>query len=425
MNAVLLISMLLVFMFLGIPIAFSITLSSIFFLMITHMRPLVVVAQNTMTGMDNAILLAIPLFTLSGFLMEKCGLSQRLVDFVEKLFGRFTGATGTITIVSCAIFAALTGSGPATIAAIGAIMAPALAKSGYSKETSSGILASGGALGPIIPPSVSMIVYGSTMGVPIPQMFIAGIVPGVLLAIGFIIVNYIISKKYNIRGSGQKYTMKEVAVSTWKALPVLLLPVIVLGGIYGGVFTPTEAAAISVVYALLLGVGYRTLTIPNFIQALKETVYTASTVIFIIGVSGVFGWILISARIPMIIAETLVPILSSQTVYLIILIILLLVVGCLMETLSAIVVLAPILCPVGLQLGMDPLYLGMVFVLVLMLGLITPPFGINLFTVVSTQNVPYSTVVKGALPFILTAIAILVALSFMPGVLLFLPRLLF
>jgi len=360
MSSIILFVTLLVLIFLGVPIVFSIGLSSAAFLLITGMKPLTIIAQRTMTGMDSFVLLAVPLFTLAGYLMEQGGLSKRLVDFVEKLFGRFTGATGTITIVCCAIFAALTGSGPATVAAIGAIMMPALKKSGYPQHTAAGMLAAGGALGPIIPPSVAMIVYGSTMNLSIPKMFIGGIIPGILIAIGFIAVNIIISIKQDIRGSGERYTLKEVARSTWKALGVLMLPVIVLGGIYGGFFTPTEAATACVIYSLVLGIAFKELTFKNLIEAFKKTVVTSAGISMILGVSSVFGWILASAKIPASIAGALVPILKNQTMYMIVLIVVLLIVGCLMETLSAIVILAPILVPIGLELGVDPLHLGLI-----------------------------------------------------------------
>ena len=423
MSAAILFIALLGLILIGVPITYCIGLSSAIYLVVAGGKPLIIVAQRTLIGMDSFVLLAVPLFTLSGYLMEKGGLSHRLVDWVEKLFGRFTGATGTITIVCCAIFAALTGSGPATVAAIGAVMMTPLLKSGYSRSTAAGMLAAGGALGPIIPPSVAMIVYGSTMSVSIPKMFMGSIIPGIMITLLYIAVNYVIAKKHGIKGENVQYTFKEIALSTYKALGVLLLPIIVLGGIYGGLFTPTEAATVCVVYSIILGFGYRELTFKSLVEAFQRTVVTSASIALIIGISAVFGWILTAAKIPANIAHTLVPLFGNASVYLLVLMLLLFVVGCLMECLSAIVILAPIVVPIGLELGVDPLHLGVVFCINLVVGFITPPFGVNLFTAVSTTNTPYVQVVRGSLPFMLVAIVAVVILTFVPQIILFLPSL--
>ena len=424
MSSMILFGTLLGLLFLGVPIVYCIGLSSAAYLVFASSRPLIIVAQKTLIGMDSFVLLAVPLFTLSGYLMETGGLSGRLVDWVEKLFGRFTGATGTITIVCCAIFAALTGSGPATVAAIGAVMMAPLLKSGYQRSTAAGMLAAGGALGPIIPPSVAMIVYGSTMSLSIPKMFMGGIVPGLLITLLYLVVNYCIAKREGIKSENIHHTLGDLLRATWKASAVLLLPVIVLGGIYGGIFTPTEAATVCVVYAIALGFGYRELTWGKLMNAMKRTIVTSASIALIIGISTVFGWILTSSRIPARVAETMVPLLGSQTMYLFALMLLLFVVGCLMECLSAIVILAPIVVPVGLELGVDPLHLGVVFCINLVVGFITPPFGVNLFTAVSTTDTPYIQVVRGSLPFMMVAVLAVVLMTFVPQIILFLPNLL-
>jgi C4-dicarboxylate transporter DctM subunit len=415
---------LLVLMFLGIPIVFCLGLSSAIYLLATDLKPLTIIAQRTMYGMDSFVLLAVPMFILSGYLMEQGGLSRRLVDWVEKIFGHFQGASGTITIVCCAIFAALTGSGPATVAAIGAVMMPALINSGYPKHISSGMLAAGGALGPIIPPSVAMIVYGSTMNVSIPKMFIGGIIPGIFIAVLFIVVNYVISFRLGIKGSNTRYTLKEVVLSTWRTSGILMLPVIVLGGIYSGIFTPTEAATVCVVYSIALGFIFKELSFKGLLDSFKRTIVTSATIATIIGISSVFGWILAAAKIPSTIAASLVPLLGNSTIYMLALMLVLFVVGCLMECLAAIVILAPILTPIGLKLGVDPLHLGVVFCINLVVGFITPPFGINLFTAVSTTGVPYTDVVRGAVPFIVVAVIAVFIFAFVPEFILFLPRML-
>ncbi len=424
MSSLILFGGLLGFLFLGVPIVYSIGLSSAAYLLFTGARPLIIVAQRTLIGMDSFVLLAVPLFTLSGYLMETGGLSGRLVDWVEKLFGRFTGATGTITIVCCAIFAALTGSGPATVAAIGAVMMAPLLKSGYSRATASGMLAAGGALGPIIPPSVAMIVYGSTMSLSIPKMFMGSIVPGIFITVLYLAVNYVIARRGGIRGEDVRHSPVELVRATYRAAAVLLLPVIVLGGIYGGVFTPTEAATVCVVYTVILGLCYRELTFAKLMGALRRTIVTSASISLIIGISAVFGWILTSAKIPATVAETMVPLLGNATVYMFALMLLLFVVGCLMECLSAIVILAPIVVPIGLELGVNPLHLGVVFCINLVVGFITPPFGVNLFTAVSTTDTPYVQVVRGSFPFMAVAVIAVIVLTFVPQIILFLPGLL-
>lgn len=410
-------------MILGVPIAFAIALSTAGFLAFTGSGPLILLAQRFFLGMDSFVLLAVPLFVLTGYLMEECGLSRRLIDWVECIFGRIQGSVGIVTIVSCAIFAALVGSGPATIAAVGALMMPALLKTGYREETAAGMVAAGGALGPIIPPSVGMIVYGSTMNLSIPKMFMAAIIPGCMMVIGLVIVNYMIVRKDKISPGSTAYSAGEKLKRTWKALPALALPFIILGGIYGGIFTPTEAAVISVVYSLLIGFCLRELRMKSLKKALVSAVETSAMITMILGVSNLFGWILAYAKIPQVIASLVIPIVKTRFIYLFVLCILMLVVGALMETLTSIVILAPIIAPIGIELGIDPLIVGMVFCLSLIIGVVTPPFGVNLFTVTSISGLPFAKVVKGAAPFILSLIIVVLIITVFPQILLLLPSL--
>ena len=407
-------------MILGVPIAFSISLSSTAYLMASG-NNLVLLAQRLFLGMDSFVLLAVPLFVLTGYLMEQCGLSQRLIDWVECIFGRIPGSAGIVTIISCAIFAALTGSGQVTIAAIGALTLPALLKSGYKKETSVGMIACGGGLGPIIPPSVGMIVYGTTMSLSIPKMFMSAIVPGLLMVVGLLVVNAIIVKKEKIPASTARYTAKEKLLRTWRALPALLLPVIILGGIYGGVFTATEAAVIAVMYSLIVGVALREIRLKGLLKAFRGTIETSAMIALIIGVSNLFGWELSFEKIPQSIADAVIPFIKSQSTYLIVLCLIMLVVGALMETLTAIVILAPILVPIGTQMGIDPLVVGMVFCLTLIVGIVTPPFGVNLFVASSVMNEPFVKVTRGAAPFILSMLIVVIACAIFPSIITFLP----
>ncbi|WP_153723668.1 TRAP transporter large permease [Sporosarcina cascadiensis] len=424
MEAILLLGTMLLLLAFGVPIAFVIGLSSITFLLITDMSPLILISQRTVLGIDSFPLLAIPLFIFAGYLMETGGLSKRLVLCIEKILGGVPGGVGTVTIICCAIFAALTGSGPATVAAIGAIMLPSLLNNGYSKAQASGILASAGALGPVIPPSIAMIVYGSTMNTSIPEMFIAAIIPGVLLTVSFIVVNLLVNRniKTQIQTVGSS-SPRDIFISIRNAFPVLLLPLIVLGGIYKGIFTPTEAAVVAVVYSLLLSIVYKEFKFHNLIDSMKKTTVTSGMVMFIMAMSANFGWILSAAKIPTSIADSLLPFLGNKYIYIILLLVILFIAGCFMEVLALIVILGPILIPIGVQLGMDPLHLGVTFCIALVTGLITPPFGINLFTTAAVAKTSFTEVVKGVFPYMIAAFVTIVILAFVPWFTLWLPSL--
>ncbi|MBR1457544.1 MAG: TRAP transporter large permease [Oscillospiraceae bacterium] len=413
---------LLVAMLLGFPVCFAILMACFAYLLSAHV-PLTIVPQTMVAGMNSFVLLAIPLFTMTGYLMEQTSLSQRLVDFVESLFARSRGSMGVVTIVTCAIFAALTGSGPATVAAIGAIMMPALTKAGYPRETSAGMIAAGGALGPIIPPSANMVVYGATMGLSVSKMFIGGVGPGILMTVCLCLVNVGIAAKRSFAKSDARFPAKVVLRRTLRAIPTLLLPVIILGGIYGGLVTPTEAAVLSVIYATAYGLITRELRIKALFTAMRKTVLTSAVVTFIIAAAKVFGWILSKTRLPAILGAAIMAVIPNKWVYLAVLMLILFIVGCLMDTIPSILILAPILVPVGIDFGLDPLHLGVLFCITLTVGFITPPFGINLFTAVSTTGVPYGQVVKGVIPFMIIMLVCALICAFIPQIITFLPGL--
>lgn len=420
MTGILLFGSMLLCMLLGFPVCFALLAACLVFLIPSGI-PLTIVPQTMIAGMNSFVLLAIPLFTMTGYLMEQTSLSRRLVDFVEALFCRSRGSMGVVTIVTCAIFAALTGSGPATVAAIGAIMMPALTRANYPKSTSAGMIAAGGALGPIIPPSGNMVVYGAAMGLSVSKMFIGGVIPGILITVALCIVNVFLAAKYKFAKSDVRYPVKEVLHRTLRAIPTLVLPVIILGGIYGGLVTPTEAAVLSVVYALIYGLLTKELKISVIWTSLSKTVLTSATVTFIISVAKVFGWILSKTRLPAIIGEAIMAVIPNKWVYLAVLMLVLFIVGCLMDTIPSILILAPILVPVGIQFGLDELHLGVLFCITLTVGFITPPFGINLFTAVSTTGESYTSVVKGVLPFMIVMIICVLVCAFVSPLVTFLP----
>lgn len=413
-----------IMIFIGVPVAFSIFGSSMVFLLITGLKPLSLVCQRAVTGLDSFPLLAVPLFVFVGDLMDRGGISKRMVRACEAWLGWIPGGLGIVTLAACAIFAALTGSGPATVAAIGSIMIPSLVENGYRKETAAGMAAAGGALGPIIPPSIPMIIYGITMGVSIPDMFLAGVVPGLVIMILLITVNMIIAHKSPeiMQYKGEKFDLKEALRATADAFAALLLPVIILGGIYSGIFTPTESAAVGVVYSLFIGIFvYREIKIADIPASLVKSMETAAMVDFIIAAANMLSWAMAVSKISDVIIEGLSVVITNQYVYLLVLMLLLFFVGALMDTVAAIIIIAPVIVPMGLSFGLNPLHLGCIFVMNLVIGYVTPPFGYNLFTACSITGLNFNKVVKGVLPFLLVEMAAIMLFAYVPQLVIWLP----
>lgn len=404
-----------VLFFLGMPIAFSIITTVAGYLIVTDARPLILVAQRCYAGLDSVACLAVPLFTLAGYLMEKGGISKRLVDWVGMLLGGIRGSLGIVAVVTCTIFAALTGSGPATVCAIGGILYLPMVQSGYPEKMANGLIAAGGSLGPIIPPSIAMIVYASTMGTSITKMFAGALIPGLVISLTLCVTVYFQARKYNIPVRKEKHAFKEFLKATVNAFGVLLIPVVVLGGIYGGFVTTTEAAALACVMSLILGFLYKELNLKSLLHCLAQTVETSAMVMFIMGAAAGFTWLLNATQLPAKLVSAIVPLINgSQFLYLLALFLILLLVGALMDTLTSVVILAPILIPIGTNLGLDPLHLGVVFCVNLIVGFITPPYGINLFTVSSVTKTPFNDVVKGVLPYVVVELLCVLLFTFCP-----------
>ena len=413
-------------MLLGVPVAFAILSSGMAYLAVTD-TSILMLAQRLIYGLNSFTLLAVPLFILVGNLMDSGGISKRLTDWAKSILGWLPGGLGIVTVFSCAIFAALTGSGPATVAAIGSIMLPSMLKAGYSRETSAGLVAAAGALGPIIPPSIPMIIYGVAMNLSIPAMFVAGVVPGIVIALALALVNIIFAYRNPevIRYTKtMKFDFKLSLKLLWKALGALGLPVLILGGIYGGIFTPTESAAIGIVYALILGFALGELKVRDLPRILISSLKTSTMVNFIIAAASLFSWVVAKSQIGAVISEAFINLVGgSQALYLFALVIILLIVGCLMDNVAATLILAPILIPVGISLGCNELHIGMLFCICLVVGFVTPPFGYNLFTAISISGLNFKQIVKGSLPFLLTEIALLFVFAYVPGIITWLPRL--
>ncbi|SFD40985.1 C4-dicarboxylate transporter, DctM subunit [Lentibacillus persicus] len=413
-----------VLMILSVPIAFALGISSVLTLFITEKMPLNFIAQGMFTTVDSYALMAIPLFVFAGMIMEYGGLSRRLIDVAKSFVGHYTGGLAGVAIVACTIFAALSGSGPATVAAIGGIMVPAMVKEGYDKGFSSGVVASSGTLGIIIPPSIPLIIYGIVTSTSIGDLFIAGVIPGLFIAAVLWGVSYIFSKKRNYVGSETKPSWKERFKYINEAKWTLLMPVVVLGGIYGGIFTPTEAAGVAVGYSAILGILiYKEVKWKDSIELFKRTALISGIILIIIATASTYGRILTVERIPVMIADFLTSLPVGSWVIIALIVLLLIFIGMFMETVAGIILLAPILLPVVTELGMEPVHFGIVMILAAEIGFLTPPVGDNLNVASAISGLSLEQVAKSTLPFTITLIILLFIMTFFEPLIMFLPDL--
>lgn len=395
--------------------------------------PLQAMIQRMFAALDSFPLTAIPFFILAGALMEVSGISTRLVNFAQSLVGRATGGLGLVAVLSAMFFAAISGSSAATTAAIGGILIPAMAARGYSRPFATSVQASSGELGVIIPPSIPMIIFALTAGVPVSigDLFLAGILPGLLVAGGLMLTVYLVSKRkgYGRAKPGASGDGLGPQPGVWEsfkaAILPLMLPVLILGGIYGGVFTPTEAAAAAVCFALIIGVVvFRTITVEKLVMALRSSLLNTVVILLIISSASVFGWVLTANRIPELISQVFVSISDNPLVFLLLINFLLLLVGMFLETGAAITVLAPILTPVALKMGIDPIHFGIVMIVNLAVGMTTPPVGVNLFVACQVAGLRIEHIIRSMLPFYLSLLICLAIITYLPGLSLWLPQLL-
>ena len=380
MVAVILFVTLIAFLLLSVPIGVSLGLSSLVVIVTENPISMETFVQSMLQGLNSFPLMAVPLFTFAGEVMGKGGISRRLINVASVFSGRFTGGLGIVTIITSLFFAAIAGTGSAAVAAIGLIMIPTMVNKGYDKGYASALVATAGTVGVIIPPSVCMVVYAVAAGASISGLFMAGIMPGILIGVGLIIYSVIYSKKHGYKGDDKRYTFKEAGKIILNALPGLMIPVIILGGIYGGVFTPTEAAAIAGIYGVVIGIFvYKETKVGDLLHLAFRSVLMSAPVLLIIGISTGFGRILTIAQVPSAIAEMILGITDSKILVLLLINVLLLIVGTFMETNAAIIILTPILLPIVTMLGVDPIHFGIIVVMNLSIGFITPPLGANLF----------------------------------------------
>ena len=400
----------------NVPIAICLGAASFLALYMDGSVPLLLLVQRMFTGTDSFTLLAIPLFMIAGRLMEWGGISKRLIDLSMNVVGGMYGGLANVSILACMFFAAISGSAPATVVAIGSIMVPAMIKEGYGKSFSVAILAAAGIIGVIIPPSILFVSYGVSIGASIGKLFIAGIIPGVIMGLSLMLFCYIVSR-INGWKSSVKPTFRGFLSSLKKSIWGLLMPIIILGGIYGGIFTPTESAA-ACIYSLFVGFFvYKELNIKNTYISFYEAGTTSAMVLLIIATATAMGWILTTEQVPLMIAEALSSLAQSRYSLLLFLNIMLLVTGCLMEPNAAIIILGPIFLPLLQQANIDLIHFGVVMVVNMAIGMLTPPLGVNLFVAQSLQkDIPIKSIISAVTPMIIVLLVNLMLFTYIPAI---------
>lgn len=423
MTTIILFASFVILLLMNVPIAITLGLSSLVALLAEGIDP-IIVPMNVYASTSKFVLLAIPFFILGGNIMERVGISRRLIVLAEKFVGHLKGGMAIVCVLVACFFAAISGSGPATVAALGMIIIPAMIKTGYSPAFSSALMASSGAIGVIIPPSITFVVYGSIAGASIGTLFIAGVIPGMLVGLGLVVVALVVGKKLDLKTS-EKASFKERMTALKDAFWGLMMPVIILGGIYGGIFTPTEAAAVSAVYGLLVGLFiYRSINVKELYQILVDSTSQTAVVMLITATASLFAWVITVSGIGAAITSLFINVSGGSTViFFIIVNVILLIAGMFLDSTSALFIFTPLFLPVAKVLGIDLVHLGVVMIVNLAIGLVTPPVGVNLYVACGIGNINLQRISKAAMPLLIVSLLILLGITYIPQISLFLPGL--
>ena len=410
---------------LGVPVAIALAGPSLIFILIDGHVPSLVVAHRMINGVDSFPLLAVPFFILAGNLMNSSGITERIFDFAKALIGWLPGGLGHVNIGASVIFAGMSGAAVADAGGLGAIEIKAMRDAKYDPGFAVGITAASSTIGPIIPPSLPIVIYGVVAGASIGQLFAAGLIPGLLMAVALMIMVAFYAHRYHYPRD-QAFRFGILGRAFIRAFLSLLTPVIIVGGILTGAFTPTEAAIAACAWALFLGlVIYRTLTLRRFLKVSMDTIETTAVVLFIVAAASIFAWILTSNRVPEHFAAALLTVSENPIIILLLINLILLVVGCFMETVAAITILVPVLLPIAIHVGVDPVHFGVILVLNLMIGLLTPPVGMVLYVLSRVAKVPFERCVSATAPFLIPLFAVLLLVTFFPIFTMWLPTLIY
>ena len=401
-------------MMIGSPIAVALGVATMVTMTATTNISLTTMSTACLSGLDSFPLMAIPFFMLAGNLMKSGGISRRILDFADAVVGWVTGSVGMVTVVASMFFAALSGSSPATVTAIGGITIPEMKEEGYDPAYATAITAAAGTIGVIIPPSIPFVIYGVAAQCSISDLFLAGIIPGILIGVVLMIVNYVTAKKHGF-GHTKKFHAGHLLRTLGDSIWALLVPVIILGGIYGGIFTPTESAVAAILYSIFVGVFiYHELDLKSILEAFKETALINGQTTFLVGISMAFARFLTMSQVPGTLAKGILGI-SNPIAILLVINLFLLVVGCFIDNISSTVILTPILLPIVAGIGMSPIQFGIVMTVNLAIGFITPPYGCNLFFASAISNVSVVDIAKKILPMIGVMLIVIMALTFIPA----------
>jgi C4-dicarboxylate transporter DctM subunit len=410
----------------SVPIGICLGLATmIVMIFVDGTPPMALLARSVVTGADSFPLIAVPLFILAGDLMQHGGMSRRLVGFANALIDHIRGGLAYVNVLACVFFAAISGSSPATVAAIGSNMIPEMEKVGYTRKFSGALTASSGMIGVMIPPSIPFIIYGVTAEVSIGKLFLAGVVPGILFAAMFMLVAWILLRRdTTVQESTTTFSGASVWQSFRASIWALLVPGIILGGIYSGIFTPTEAGAVAVVYAAIVGIFvYGDITVKDLPEILAGSAKTSGTILVLVIMATAFGRLITLARIPAELAGSITSLSDNPIIILLLINVLLLVIGMFMETISSIIIMTPILLPVATALGVDPIVFGVILTVNLAIGFCTPPLGVNLFVASSISKVSIESLSRSILPFFVGMLILLMLITYVPSISLALPSL--
>ena len=408
----------------GAPIGVALGLSTAIVIYTIIKIPLIVVSQRMFTAIDSFSFMAVPFFMLAGSFMASGGVTKRLVGFANSLVGFVRGGLALVVAVTGMFFAAISGSSAATTAALGSTLFDEMEKTGYKRDFAAAIIASGGTTGIVIPPSITLVVFGVTAGVSIGDLFLGGFAPGIIMGISMCILSYFLCGKKGIKAQG-KFSLINVIKSFRDSFLALMMPVIILGGIYGGIFTPTEAAAVAAVYGLIIGMFvYKELSFKDLPSVILKATINTTVIMFIVGGANLFGWILTNAQVPHKVAIFMTSISTNPIIFLMLVNLLLLFVGTLVNASAAVVILVPILFPVAMSFDINPVFFGVLMIVNLAIGCITPPVGLDLFVVSGITRLPMEKITKAIFPYLIVLIIDLVIITYFPQIILFIPHLL-
>jgi len=415
MLAILFVSLLVLMVF-NVPIAASIGFASFAALTVGQTAPLLVVVQRMFTGLDSTVLLAIPMFIFAGRIMSDGGISKRIIDLSYSVVGWIPGSLGIVTVISCMFFAAISGSAPATVAAIGGIMVPTMIDDGYPAGFAAALVAAGGVIGCIIPPSIPFVNYGLITGVSVGDLFMAGFVPGIMMGIALIIPTVFLSIKNKWGRNLVKFNFKQFFIALKNSILGILMPVIILGGIYSGWFTPTEAASVACVYGIIVSIFiYKEISFKELPDVTFDSAKTAATILFIVATANSFAYIISTLQVPQMLTLWVTSFTTSKYIILLLINVILLINGCFMEETATTFIYAPMLFPLVTSVGVNPIHFGVIMVMNMTIGLITPPLGINLFVAQGLdKRASFSAICKNVMPLFIAETIVLLLVTFIP-----------